>query len=202
MLPRHEAMSVQMAAPDLRCPVVSLHERSVVWRGGSSKFKFELQLANGHWIITHRAHSPCAHDEEYAARGDWHSAALDGFAGFLSENCFVGHRSLPRIALPVHAQRVAATTANPDGGRAEIQSTARIIHRLSSRRPYGASHCYCLAFRLIVSAAISTGSASISTSFAAFWYSRSSKPRFGPRGTKCCSNTFRSFVGIRRGQKV
>jgi len=40
-LPRHEAIVVQMVAPDLRYPVESLHERLLLWRRAVSKFKLE-----------------------------------------------------------------------------------------------------------------------------------------------------------------
>jgi len=119
-LPRHEAMRVEMAVPDLRCPVESLDQRLLIWRGGSSKFEFELHLANRHWITTYGARRPCAPEAEYAARlGYWQSAALDRFAGFLPDDWLVGHgASSVRTARP-RVTRDAHHVGNSDGRRVE-----------------------------------------------------------------------------------
>src|SRR5215831_703804 len=107
---------VQMAATDLR---------TRVRRRASSKFKLVVHLAAPHRIATHRTCRACAVAVERAARfGYWQSAAQDRFAGCLSEDWLVGHGSPPRMAVPVHAQRMLQTKGNPDGTRAETQSEA------------------------------------------------------------------------------
>src|SRR5262249_24815966 len=97
--------------------------RSRVRRKASSKFKLVVHLAAPHWIATYRTRRACAVAVERAARfGYWQSAAQDRFAGFLSEDWLVGHGSPPRMAVPVHAQRMLQTKGNPDGTRAETRS--------------------------------------------------------------------------------
>src|SRR5215471_6553393 len=108
-----------MAVPDLGCPVESLYECRVTWRRRSAKFKFELHLANRHWIITDRARRSCAHEADDAARDDWHSAALDRVAGFLPDLGLVRHSaSSIRIAGP-RVTRDAHQMGNSGGRRVE-----------------------------------------------------------------------------------
>src|SRR5262252_8921366 len=92
-------------------------------RRASSKFKLVVHLAAPHWIATYRTRRACAVAVNRAARfGCWQSAAQDRFANFRSEDWLVGHGSPPRMAVPVHAQRMLQTKGNPDGTRAETQS--------------------------------------------------------------------------------
>src|SRR5215471_15185345 len=111
--PRREAAMVHMATTD---------QRTHVRRTASSKFKLERHLAAPHWIATYRTRRARAMAAERAGRFvRWQSAATDRFAGFLSEDRLVGHGSPPRMAVPVHAQRVLQTKGNPNGTRAETQ---------------------------------------------------------------------------------
>src|SRR5262249_30728585 len=109
-----------------------ISERRPLRRMASSKFKLVFQIAAPHWIATYRTGRACAVAVDRAARsGCWQSAAQDRFAGFLSEDWLVEHSSPPGMAVPVHAQRMLQTKGNPDGTRAETQSTVRIIHPVS-----------------------------------------------------------------------
>src|SRR5262245_26221633 len=125
-------MMVQMVATDLRIRVESLQrisERLALGRRAGSKFDLELHLALRDRIATYRACRAGARAGEHTTRSRrWQSAAQDRFAGFLAEDCLVGHRSLPQKALPVHAQRVVRTMKDIPNGR-----TARKLPHLRCR---------------------------------------------------------------------
>ena len=124
--PRQPAAMVQMAATDL-LPIVEsvqrISERLLLRRRARSEFKLVVHLAAPHWDATDRARRACAVAVERAARfGCWQSAAQDRFARFRSEDWLGEHGSPPRMAVPVHAQRMLQTKGTPMGTRAETQS--------------------------------------------------------------------------------
>src|SRR5215471_4996729 len=132
-------MMVQMVATDLRIRVESLQrisERLALGRRASSKFDLELHLALQDRLATDCACRAGARAGEHATRSRrWQSAALDRFAGFRSEDCLVGHRSLPHIALPVHAQRVESTVKD-----SPIEDSRKLPH-LRCRINIGLANC-------------------------------------------------------------
>jgi hypothetical protein len=149
-LPRHEAAMVQMVPTDLRIRVESLQrisERLALGRWADSKFELELHLAARDRIATYRARRACAWAAERAVRfGRWESAALDRFAGFLSEDCLAGHEqsssngsARPRTARGAHHEGtpMEGQPGNyliSDAGSTSVSRTALLEQRIRSAR--------------------------------------------------------------------
>src|SRR5262245_9359121 len=121
VFPGPEALLMQMVATDLRPRAKSLQrisEQFLVGGRASSKYDLELHRVARHQIATYSARRACTRAADGTTRcSRRQSAAADRLTGFLSGDWLVGHGGAPRMALPVHAQRVAPTIGDSAGGR-------------------------------------------------------------------------------------